>query len=116
MSGAGWLLVAETRLDSVSEEDDDELVSETSDVEVETEVSSVDVWLVVLVLLVERIESELVWLSETCLSETDDSDDDRDKETDSLVLKDVECDSLALIELDSLALNEADSLALIDEE
>ncbi|HFI0622607.1 TPA: hypothetical protein ACGO3V_002141 [Streptococcus suis] len=65
-------------------------------------------------LLVERIDSELAWLSETCLSETDDSDDD--KETDSLVLKDVECDSLALIELDSLALNEADSLALMDEE
>ncbi|WP_306172691.1 hypothetical protein [Streptococcus suis] len=67
-------------------------------------------------LLVERIESELVWLSETCLSETDDSDEDKDKETDSLVLKEVECDSLALIELDSLALNEADSLALMDEE
>ncbi|HEL2739090.1 hypothetical protein HO539_07305 [Streptococcus suis] len=55
--------MAETRLDPVSEDDDDELVSETSDVEDETDVSSVDVWLVVLVLLVD---SEVVSLAETC--------------------------------------------------
>ncbi|HFU4483036.1 TPA: hypothetical protein ACGPAM_001150 [Streptococcus suis] len=111
MSGAGWLLVVETRLDSVFVEA--ELVSDVSDVEAEIDVSSVTVTLAILVLL---IDSEVVSLVETCLSTSDISDEDKDKEADSLALKDEECDSLALIELDSLALKEADSLALIDDD
>ncbi|HFU4206388.1 TPA: hypothetical protein ACGO8I_002165 [Streptococcus suis] len=103
--------MAETRLDSVSVEA--ELVSDVSDVEAEIDVSSVTVTLAILVLLVD---SEVVSLAETCLSASEISDEDKDKEADSLALKDEECDSLALIELDSLALNDADSLALIDDD
>ncbi|HEL9630564.1 TPA: hypothetical protein U0K61_001727 [Streptococcus suis] len=111
MSGAGWLLVVETRLDFVSVEA--ELVSDVSDVDAEIDVSSVTVTLAILVLLVD---SEVVSLAETCLSASDISDEDKDKEADSLALNDDEWDSLALIELDSLALKEADSLALIDDD
>ncbi|MDW8751511.1 hypothetical protein Q7W34_08795 [Streptococcus suis] len=111
MSGAGWLLVVETRLEAVSKEA--ELDSDVSDVEAKIDVSLVTTSLVILVLLVD---SEVVSLAETCLSASDISDDDKDKEADSLALKDEECDSLALIELDSLALNDADSLALIDDD
>ncbi len=106
--------MAEIRLDSVSVEA--VLVSDASDVsdvEAERDVSSITVTLSILVLLVD---SEVVSLAETCLSASDTSDDDKDKEADSLALKDEECDSLALIELDSLALKEADSLALIDDD